>query len=106
MDCGFDGATADLAWINRLALDRPADWVVVTGDDMIRRNRGERIAWKRSGLRGFVLARGFQKMPVNQGASLILWRWPDMARLVQAVVGGSLFELPIGRGARFSPLSV
>lgn len=105
-DFGFGPATPDLAWIERLGSDRPADWIVVTGDDRIRRNRHERLAWKRAGLEGFVLARAFQKMPRHQAASLLLWRWPDMSRFIASAAPGSMFELPVGRSSGFVSLSV
>ena len=105
-DYGFTGATADIEWITSLGQDRPSDWIVVTGDDRIRKNRFERLAWKNAGLKGFVLGRAFQKMPVHQTASVIIWRWPDMERLIGSVAAGSLFELPIGRSAKFTPLTV
>ena len=103
---GFTGATPDLEWITALGQDRPSNWIVMTGDDRIRKNRFERLAWKGSGLKGFVLARAFQKMPVHQTASIIVWRWPEMERLIGSVAPGSLFELPIGRSAKFIPLFV
>ncbi len=105
-DDRFGGRTKDVDWIDGLALDRPADWIVITADDTTRKNRAERLAWKRSGLKGFVLARAFQKTPVNQCAAVILWRWPEMEELARAVTGGTLFELPIKRGSRFAPLTV
>lgn len=106
VDYGFDAATPDINWMTRLAEDRPSDWVVLTGDDRIRRNKAERTAWKRARLKGFVFARGFQKTPVHQTAALLLWRWPEMESFVGSAAPGSLFELPIGRSSGFVPLTV
>jgi PIN like domain len=102
---GFDQNTEDEEWIRRLGEDEPADWIVVTGDKRIARNKAERAAWLRAGLKGFVLAPAFQKSPVHRQASLILWRWPDMEAFVSAATAGSLFELPVGRSGKFRPLT-
>ena len=51
-DHGFNASTSDIEWMTRLAQDRPADWLVMTGDDRIRRNKAERTAWKRARLKG------------------------------------------------------
>lgn len=71
---GFQHDTPDEAWILKLGTDQPADWIVVTGDQRIRKNIAERTAWIRAGLKGFVLAPAFDKMPMNQRASRLLWR--------------------------------
>ena len=105
-DYGFDENTIDEDWIRRLGEDKPADWIVVTGDKRITRNKAERAAWVRAGLRGFVLAPAFQKTQVHRQASLLLWRWPDMEAFIVAAAAGSLFELPIGRSGKFRPLPV
>lgn len=103
---GFDASTPDEVWIERLGRDKASDWVVMTGDDRIRRNFAERLAWKRGGLKGFVLARAFQKLPRHQVASHLLWRWPEMQRFITSAAAGSMFELRPSRGAKFVPLSV
>ena len=104
-DYGFAHNTADVDWIARLASD-PAVWIVVTGDQRIRKNLAERAAWIRAGLRGFVLASAYQKTPVNECASVLLWRWPTMEKFISAVAPGSMFEISINRGTGFKPLAV
>ena len=103
---GFNQNTDDEDWIRRLGEDRPADWIVVTGDKRITKNKAERAAWIKAGLRGFVLAPAFhkKKTPVHQQAALLLWRWPTMETFILATTPGSLFELPVSRGGRFRPL--
>ena len=105
-DYGFDERTSDVDWINRLAADEPADWIVVTGDGRIRRNLAERTAWVRAQLKGFVLAPAYQKTPVHQCASTLLWRWPEMERFISLAAPGSMFELSINRRTGFRPLAV
>jgi len=103
---GFRGDTPDGEWIRRLGEDRPADWIVITGDKRIRKNKAERAAWIKAGLKGFVLAPAYQRTPVNQQASLLLWRWPEMERVISLTARGSMFELPIRRSAGFRPLAI
>jgi hypothetical protein len=104
-DYGFAHNTADIEWIKRLGSEQ--DWIVITGDQRIRKNHAERAAWVRAGLKGFVLARAYQKTPVNQVASVLLWRWPDMEKFISLAAPGSMFELPINRrSGGFVPLPV
>jgi PIN domain-containing protein len=102
---GFNHNTKDIDWITRLSAES-ADWIVITGDQRIRRNMAERAAWKRAGLRAFVLAPAYQKTPINQCASVILWRWPAMEQFIKLAVPGSMFELSINRKTGFAPLAV
>jgi hypothetical protein len=101
---GLAHDTADVDWITRLSTD-PADWIVVTGDQRIRKNIAERAAWIRAGLKAFVLAPGYQKMPVNQCASVLLW-WPEMEKFISLAAPGSMFEMSINRRTGFVPLAV
>ena len=102
-ELGLDASTPDIAWMNALS-SHSNEWVVSTGDDRIHRNRIERQAWLRAGLKGFVLARGYQKMPIHQQASNLLWRWPEMKRFIESAAKASLFELPVKRSAGFRSL--
>jgi PIN like domain len=104
-DYGFAHDTADVDWIKRLGADQSV-WIVVSGDLRIRKNPAERTAWKRAGLKGFVLAPAYQKSPINQGASVLLWRWPAMEQFISAAAPGSMFELSINRRTGFTPLAV
>ncbi len=97
--------SADVEWIERLAAD-PSTWIVITGDQRIRKNIAERAAWIRAGLKAFVLAPAYQKTPVHQCASILLWRWPEMERFITLAASGSMFELSINRKAGFTSLAV
>jgi PIN domain-containing protein len=93
----------DEEWIRRLAEDRPSDWIVITADKRIAKNKAERAAWVKATLKGFVFAPGLRKSPVHKQASLLLWQWP--AFISKASVG-AIFELPNSRGGKFRPLPV
>ena len=45
--------TDDVVWIRALAAER--DWIIVSGDLRITRNKAERLAWRESGLTAFFL---------------------------------------------------
>lgn len=103
---GLRHDSTDIEWIERLNLDRPADWVVITNDAQIRRHKANRAAWLSAGLKGFVFASGFQKMPMNQIASTLIWRWPEMEGFIRSAAPRALFELPVKRSSGFKPLTV
>lgn len=81
-----------------------AVWLVVTGDDRIRRNKAERAAYRAAGLFGFVLNRAYQKTPLHQCASFLLWRWPEMEEVVRLVGGPALYGLPMSRSGKLQQL--
>jgi hypothetical protein len=53
LPCGRDAS--DVAWIEMLSHEAE-DWIVITGDLRIQKNRAERLAFRNARLRGFVLA--------------------------------------------------
>jgi hypothetical protein len=99
--CGRDAA--DIEWIRFLSSGHDR-WIVITGDGRILRNKAERAAFRSAQLRGFVLARGYQKTPLHQTASNLLWHWPDMEKLMTIVGGAAMYELPATRRGRISAL--
>jgi hypothetical protein len=102
---GFAHDTKDVDWIKQLGADNDV-WIVVTGDHRIRKNLAERTAWIKAGLKAFVLAKAYQKTSVNQCASALLWRWPEMRAFISSAAAGSMFELPINKRSGFEPLAV
>jgi hypothetical protein len=86
----------DVEWITMLAQQR-RDWMVATGDDRIRKNNATRAAYRSAELSGFVFAPAYQKTPMHQVASFMLWRWPEMEQLFRLVGGAALYELPMNR---------
>ena len=101
LPCGRHAADVD--WIGMLGADL-ATWIVVTGDTRILRNPAERAAFRSAGLRGFVLSPAYQKTPLHQCASFLLWRWPEMEQIMNLVGGAALYELPMHRSSRLRQL--
>lgn len=81
------------------------NWLVVSGDKRIQKNKAERAAFRQAGLKGFVLASGYQKTPIHQQASFLIWRWPDIDGLLK-LAPPFLFEIPMHRQAGFRQLPV
>jgi hypothetical protein len=88
----------------RVGIRRGKDWIFVSADLRLLKNKPERAALRAAGLYGFILAAGYQKMPDNQVASNLIWKWPEIENAFNAV-GPSIFELPVSRSAKPKPLS-
>lgn len=101
LHCGRDAT--DLQWIEMLG-NHSDQWMVITGDLRIYKNPAERVALRQANLFGFVMAPAFSKMPMNQRASLLLWRWPDMEQAFKLFQPPALIELPANRASRLRPL--
>jgi len=87
-----------------LAADGGDTWIVFTGDLRIQRNPAERMAFRQARLRGFVFAPAYQKTPLNQQASFLLWRWPDIEQLTTLTAAPFLFELPMSKSSQIRQL--
>ena len=101
LPCG--SSAPDLEWIAMLA-GSGEEWIVITGDGRIRRNKAERAAFQQASLKGFVLAPSYQKTRMHEVASTLVWHGPGMENLIRLVQGAALFELPISRTPRFRSL--
>lgn len=103
LPCG--PAATDLQWMQMLRTSGD-DWVVITGDGRIQRNKPERAAFRQAALKGFVLAPAFQTMPRNEVAAALVWRWPQMEKLIGLVAAPSLHEISVNRRTPFKSLAI
>ena len=55
----FEQQTEDVTWLE--ALGHEGEWIVISGDIRISRNRAERAAWRESGLTAFFLVVNIQE---------------------------------------------
>ena len=78
----------------------------ISGDTRILKNAAERAALRAAGLHGFILARAYQKTPLNQIAGTLVWRWPDIVKISDLLEPPSMHEIPIGRSTRLRPLPI
>lgn len=84
----FDGATPDVEWIRALAAE--GDWIIISADPRISRNRIEQAAWQESGLTAFFFV-DFSRRRFWDQANEIVSRWPDIVRTVAECRRGSGF---------------
>ncbi len=95
----------DLEWIEYLRLDH-RDWLVITGDDRIRRNKAERLAFRNSNLRGVVLAPAYQKTPLHRNCAVVVYQWPVLLETVKRFEPPILFEMSINFNGKLKQLSL
>ena len=93
----------DLEWMAKLA-EASEDWIVITGDLRIHRNKAERQAFRRLGLRGIALAPAYQKTPMSRICAMLVDGWPRILTQVGALSPPFLLEMPIKFGAKFRSL--
>lgn len=102
----FDTRVQDIEWIGQLG-QQADEWIVITGDLRIARNKAERAAWWQAGLKGFFLKRGWLKSyKVHEQAARIILRWPSIEALANQVEPGACFEVPLSLHAKFKQLPV
>lgn len=89
----FGPAVTDVEWIKKLSVE--GNWVVISGDRRITKNRAEYHAFRDSSLVGFFLSKGLYKAPVAKQAERLLALWPVIEQQATIVQGGAMFELPM-----------
>ncbi|WP_132518122.1 hypothetical protein [Rhizobium sp. BK376] len=95
----------DVEWIDflRKSNDR---WIFVSGDGRILKNAAERAALRSAGLHGFILAPAYQKAPLHQVASVLIWRWPEILQITNLLQPPSMHEVPINKGTKLRSLPI
>ncbi|MEJ6401368.1 PIN-like domain-containing protein [Yoonia sp. 2307UL14-13] len=85
------------------ALGKESGWIVISKDLANAKRGPERQAILSSGVLAFYLAKTVQRQSITEQAATILWQWD---RLVQqrANNANGLFQLPVGKGSKFTAL--
>ena len=99
----FSRDARDIEWIT--ALSREGQWVVISGDRRIARNRAEYHAFRNSNLIGLFLSEGLYKAPVAKQMERLLALWPTIETVCSTVQGGAMFELPV-RSTRLRQMKI
>jgi PIN like domain len=89
----FQPNTPDIQWITTLSQE--GQWVVISGDRRITRNRAEYHIFRNSNLIGLFLSPGLFKAPVIKQMERILALWPNIELVPRTVQGGAMYELPM-----------
>jgi hypothetical protein len=92
-------STDDVDWLAHVR-DAAETWIFVTGDRRLRANPAEVAALRSARRHGFLLAKGYQKTPLNEVCGLIVWRWPEIETLCGIVSPPTLHEVPISRSGK------
>lgn len=100
----FPSDIADIDWMTALSASKE-EWLIITGDDHIRRHRVERAAFRRLELRAFVLADGYRTTPMPNRCTMPIRRWADIEATFARFARPFMFKLPLGPGSKFESLS-
>ena len=74
----FKTETEDVTWLE--ALGHEGEWIVISGDIRISRNRAERAAWRESGLTAFFFASQYPEKKIWTQVMHFLHWWPKITR--------------------------
>lgn len=99
----FGPGVSDTTWIS--ALNQEGNWIVISGDRRITRNKAEYQAFRNSRLIGFFLSAGLQKAKSIKQLERILALWETIESLCSQVGGGAVFELSM-KSTRVKQLKV
>jgi predicted nuclease of predicted toxin-antitoxin system len=97
----FAPSITDIDLIEQLSRD--GDWVLVSGDRRITRNKAEREAFRKSKVIGLFLSSGLYKAREVKKLERILALWDAIEDICSRVSPGAMFELPM-RSARIKQL--
>ncbi len=81
----------DEEWIGTLS--REGQWILISGDLRITRNKVIHTTFRSSALIGFFLSPGLKKSPVVKQTERILAQWNSIEQQVKLVKGSAMFEL-------------
>lgn len=84
----FAAEVSDLDWIRTLQTE--GDWIIISADPRISRNRVEQAAWHESGLTAFFFA-DFSRQKFWSQAEELVRRWPKIVDVAKASPVGSGF---------------
>ncbi|MGE0008613.1 MAG: hypothetical protein AB7S92_23920 [Parvibaculaceae bacterium] len=89
----FDSSIKDVDLIR--ALSSEGNWVFVSGDRRITRNKAEREAFRNSRLIGLFMSSGLYKAREIKKLERLLALWETIEKAVSIVQPGAMFELPM-----------
>ena len=93
----------DIDWIEHLQASREV-WIFISGDGRVLKNPAERAALRTAGLHGFILAKAYQKTPMNQVAATLIWKWPEIVQVTKLLDPPAMHEIAIGKTTKLRQL--
>lgn len=82
----------DVMWIQYLH-QQVGEWIALSGDLRMAKNRPEREALRSAKARVLFLSKGFLKQPVHRQCALLLWNWPQIEQHMAPLVPPVLLEI-------------
>src|SRR5262249_49915086 len=101
-DSRFCQTTTDVEWITALASDK-MNWVVVSGDGRILKNKAEKAALLEAKLKFFCLSKQWMSTPFAEMAWKFLKVWPDIVEHA-TYSRNQLFEISAGQALKVTPI--
>lgn len=89
----FGPAVKDSDWIRNLSAE--GNWIIISGDRRIAKNKAEQQVFRSSKLIGFFLAPGLQKAKLTKQMERLMALWETIEKQAELVGGGAMFELPV-----------
>jgi hypothetical protein len=84
----------DLEWISELAREKE-NWIIISGDVRISRNKAEREAWLEAQLTAFFWEPGWENLPHwRKAATMVKW-WPAISEQAVKIAPGAGFMIPV-----------
>lgn len=93
----------DVEWMKHLS-STGDEWLIVTGDGRIRKNKPEREAYRRAKLRGIVLAPAYQKSPMCKSCGMLVANWDSLFKFSQQIEPPFLIEMSINLTMKYKLL--
>src|SRR5439155_3231852 len=94
----FPRDTDDVVWIQALATEK--EWVIISGDLRITRNKAQRQAWRTSGLTAFFLKSAWADQTIWLVSSRFIGWWPRIIAQAAMAPKGNGFLVPF-KGEKF-----
>ncbi|MBL8580622.1 MAG: hypothetical protein JNL61_00155 [Rhizobiaceae bacterium] len=95
----------DIEWIEYIH-STGDEWLVITGDQRIRKNKAEAQAFRKARLRGIVLAAGYQKTAINRCCAVLIDQWPRLYDTISRFDPPFMLELSINFRGNFKQLPI
>lgn len=87
----FPADSKDETWISALSME--GDWIIISGDPRISRDKGPKEAWHLSGLTAFFLFEKFSSKRFWKQVEFMASWWPDIKQKARECKKGSGFRL-------------
>jgi hypothetical protein len=100
-DTRFNHQTPDTEWLAKLASDR-LNWIVLSGDARILRNKVERKALREANLTFFCMAYSWCDMELHDYVWKFMKVWPKIKECASGCDSPTIFEVSGGSGLRIN----